>query len=254
MIQSLDLWANANRWHDRVVENGVAAGGWLLMAMLLPPFPGALIVFFIAMTTATVGAGVPGRVVAGAMAVPCVFLAVGVLPLLWSVHPSPDTGLVVEFSRAGLATAVATGLRSLGATSALIFLCVTTPLSAQMGLLRQWHVPDFLLDIMSLTYRLIFLFDDVLERRITAQAGRLGYRDFRTGFRSVSLVVASLFVHTLARAQAMERGLAGRGYDGTLRVLDRSPRQPQTHRLVGIVTLQGLVVVFSLAWEVFFRG
>ncbi len=253
MIQALDTWAQANRWHDRVIENEVLAGGLLLLAMFLPPFPGALLVFAVSIMAATAGAGVPMRVVAGAMAAPCLFLAVGVLPMLFSVRYSPGIGLDIEFSRAGMEMASAAGLRSLGATSALIFLCVTTPVSSQLGVLRRLRVPDFLLDIMLLTYRLLFLFDAILGRMIIAQDERLGYRDLRTGFRSASLVIASLFIQTLARAQAMERGLAARGYDGNLHVLDIS-RRPKALRLAAILAAQGFVIVLSLAWRMIYHG
>lgn len=248
MIQSLDIWAHANRWHDRVIENWVFAGGSLLLAMLLPPFPGALLVFAISVSAAVFGAGVPMRVVANAMAAPCVFLALGVLPMLLAIRHTPDTALAIAFSRAGLATASATSLRSLGAISALIFLGVTTPVSSQLGMLRRLHAPDILLDIMLLTYRLLFLFDSILDRMIIAQAGRMGYRNLRTGFRSGSLAVASLFVQTLVRAQSMERGLAARGYDGNFHVLDIS-RRPHAHRLVVIILVQVLVLVVCQVWK-----
>jgi len=199
-------------------------------------------------SAAVFGAGVSMRVVANAMAAPCVFLALGVLPMLLAIRHTPDTGLVIEFSRAGLATASATSLRSLGAISALIFLGVTTPVSSQLGMLRRLHAPDILLDIMLLTYRLLFLFDSILDRMIIAQAGRMGYRNLRTGFRSGSLAVASLFVQTLVRAQSMERGLAARGYDGNFHVLDIS-RRPHAHRLVVIVLVQVLVLAVCQVWK-----
>jgi cobalt/nickel transport system permease protein len=175
------------------------------------------------------------------------------LPMLLAVRYSPGAGVAIEYSPAGLATASATGLRALGAISALIFLGVTTPVSSQIGILRRMHAPGFLLDIMLLTYRLLFLFDAILERVITAQAGRLGYRNLRISFRSGSLAIASLFIQTLTRAQAMERGLAARGYDGSLQVLDIS-RKFNAYRLATIVLAQGLVVVFCLAWKVVSHG
>ena len=241
----METWAHANRWHDRVIENGFLAGGLLVLAVALPPFPGGPLVFLCAVAAATVGARVPLTAMLGAMKAPLLFLAVSVLPLLVSVQHSSATGWSIELSQGGWATSSNTVSRALGATAALILLGVTTPVSAQIALLRRARLPSALLDLMAFTYRMLFLLDSLLERMIAAQDGRLGYRNLRTSFRSASMVVAVLFSRTVCRARAMERGLAARGFSGDLRVLDIS-RTVQPWRLVAIGLAHGLVLLLSL--------
>lgn len=256
MIQALDTWAHVNRWHDRPLENGFLAGGLLVLAMFLPPFPDALLILAVSIAAATAGAGVPLRAWVRAMTVPSVFLVLGVLPMLLTVRISTgaaDAGLVVGIHQEGLATTVHTGLRALAATASLILLGLTTPVPAQIGVLRRLRVPTVLLDLMALTYRLLFLLDSIAMRMIAAQVGRLGYRTVRIGFRSGALAIAGLFSRTLARAQAMERGLSARGYDGDLAVLDTF-RKPNPRRLATIVLAHSLILLFELARRLSFRA
>jgi len=251
-MHTLDTWAQVNRWHDRPLENGALAGGLLALAMLLPPFPDALLILAVSIAAVTVGAGVPLRAWVRAMTVPSVFLVLGMFPMLLTVRRSIGAGLAIGIHQEGLATALHTGLRAMAATASLIFLGLTTPVPAQIGVLRRLGLPVVLLDLMALTYRLLFLLEEIALRMIAAQVGRLGYRTLRVGFRSGALATAGLFSRTLARAQAMERGLAARGYDGDLAVLHIF-RKPNPRRLAAIALTQGLILLFELARRRAFR-
>jgi cobalt/nickel transport system permease protein len=88
---------------------------------------------------------------------------------------------------------------------------------------------------------------------IAAQSGRLGYRTLRTGFRSGVLIVAGLFSRTLARAQAMERGLAARGYSGDLSTLN-TLRRPVSRRIAKIALVHGFILLLALGWRILPHG
>jgi cobalt/nickel transport system permease protein len=248
MMQALDTWAHLNRWHLRVWENMFLAGGLLILAMILPPVPGSVFVLVVSLSAATAGAGVPLRVMVRFMCIPLLFLTVGSLPLSVTIQNAPESGWSVGWSPEGMRVAAETALRALGACSALLFLAGTTPVSSQIAVFRRLYVPETLLDVMSLTYRLLFLFDSLLTRMIIAQGGRLGYRNTRTGCHTAAIAVSALLVRTLVRAQAMERGLAARGYDGRLRVLD-TVAKPSFRRL-GVCSLAlGAVFAAGFVWN-----
>jgi cobalt/nickel transport system permease protein len=242
-----------NRWHDRAIENGFLAGGMLLLAVILPPFPCSMLVLVTSIGAASFGARVPIRVMMRAMAGPCLFVIIGLLPMMVTVRYTENIGPVIEIHPAEIFAAVSVGLRALGATASLILLGVTTPVSIQIEMLRRLHAPSALLDLMALTYRLPFLFDGVLVRMIAAQSGRLGYRTLHTGFRSGALAVAGLFSRIPARARAMERGLAARGYNGDLVTLNTLSK-PDPRRLAGIAMLHGFIVLMEPAWKIISHG
>lgn len=110
--------------------------------------------------------------------------------------------------------------RALGAASALNFLALTTPLTDIIALLQRWRVPDYLIDLMTVMYRFIFVLLDTLEQMLVAQESRLGYQtSYRRAMGNAGQVGARLFVNSFQRSRLLETALAARGYDGELRVL-----------------------------------
>lgn len=251
MIQALDTWAYVNHRHDRAIENAIFAGGLLLLAVLLPPFPSSLTIFVVSICAATFGARVPVRVLARAMAVPFLFIIIGILPMLLTVQYVEGKGPIVEIHRTGMIAALSVGQRTLGAAASLILLGVTTPISAQIEIFRRLRVPNVLLELMAMTYRMLFLFDGILVRMITAQASRLGYRNLQIGFRSGGMAVAGLLSRIPVRTQSMERGLAARGYSGDLTVLS-TLEKPNPRRLTRIALVHVSILLVDPAWRTLF--
>ncbi len=74
-----------------------------------------------------------------------------------------------------------------------------------------------------LIYRFVFLLTDTAETMNAAQAARLGHISYRRHMKSLGLLIANLMPRAFARAQALEIGLAARGWHGELRVLSSGP-------------------------------
>ena len=94
----------------------------------------------------------------------------------------------------------------------------TTPLADTLPRLGRLGVPAAVVEVAALVYRLLFL---LLERMATvreAQAGRLGFRNWRTSYRAVAGQAGAVFVGAFDRARRMEQGLALRGDPGSLQV------------------------------------
>ena len=136
-------------------------------------------------------------------------------------------------------------LRSIAAISCLLFLALTTPMASLLILLRRMRVPAGVVDLMSLTYRFLFLFMETLQVMTRAQASRLGYGTLRRAYRSLAMLTVSFFGRVLDRVRRLETGLASR-----VRRRDagaRPERGPQCLVLVGIAALEILVVILSLS-------
>jgi cobalt/nickel transport system permease protein len=80
-------------------------------------------------------------------------------------------------------------------------------------------VPAPVVDVALVTYRMSFLLLDSVRRVREAQAARLGHAGRAAAWRSLGGLGATAFVRAFDRAARLQAGLAGRGYDGTLRVL-----------------------------------
>lgn len=235
----IDRHAWTNRWHrHRPAERALLAGGMLVLALTLPPRGSAPLVC-LAMAGATVaGAGVPLCAFLRTVAVPAGFLAAS-LPFL-ALSLDLGDGVRLDWSPAGAWMALDVGLRSLAAVSCLAFLTLTTPVSELVPWLRRVGVPQAVVEIALLVYRLIFV---VAERALAAgqaQEARLGYSTGRRAVRSVGILAGGLLGRSLGRARRLEIGLAARGFEGELKVL--APVRTRSRARLAAVVLTLLAV------------
>ncbi len=211
-----DQHAWTNRWRRyHPAEKLLLAGGLLLLSITLPPLTTAPVVLLVVWLATVIGAGIPAAALARFIAVPSAFLLTSVPFLVLSVSSSQG----IAFSPSGLETALRVVARSLAAISSMAFLTLTTPVIAWTPLLRRLGVPQAIVEIMLLIYRLIFVFAEQAVTASQAQAARLGYDGIRRSLHSLGLLVASLLERSLARMRRLEIGLAARNFDGELRVL-----------------------------------
>ena len=110
--------------------------------------------------------------------------------------------------------------RSIGALAALLFLAATTPLIDLIALLRRLHLPEVLLELMVLCYRMLFVFSESVRDTRTAQSARLGYAAPRLALRSLGSLAGNLTVQIWQRAHALHVAAQSRNNDGPLRFLE----------------------------------
>lgn len=219
---AIDVAAWSSRWRDREPRDKVVlAVGLVVCALALPAWPGSLVVTALAVLLAVGPAGVDPRVLAQAARGPLAFIALGAvsIALTRSTGPGPDVlGLTItaeSLGRAGSTTA-----HAVAGTSAVLLLATTTPMSDLLAWLRKLGMPEAVVDIAGLVYRLLFVLLASAEQVRSAQAARLGYASWRASFRSAAALAAAVLVRAWSRARRLEDGLAGRGLEGPLRVLD----------------------------------
>ncbi|MEV6397907.1 cobalt ECF transporter T component CbiQ [Streptomyces sp. NPDC051907] len=213
----IDAAAHSSRWRRRhPVEKAVLGLGLTVAAVCLPPWPGAV---FVAVATLAVLLG-PARVAPRqlwrAFRIPLGFCVTGAVPLLFAVG-GPD-GLVA-LAPDGPAHAVRLLLRTSAASLGVLLFAFTTPVSDVLPRLVRVGVPPAVVDVALVMYRISFLLLDSVARIRQAQAARLGHTTRAAAWRSLAGLASTAFVQAFDRAGRMQAGLAGRGYDGSLRVL-----------------------------------
>ena len=230
-IGTLDRAASQNRWRNRALEEkGLIGFGFLTLALVLPPWPGAVLVTLAVLGFTFLGARVPVRLWLATAALPLGFLTSGTLMLLVKVGPAG-----VAFAPEGLVQAAELVARAMAATFCLMFIAMTTPVADLFGGLRRLRVPPELVELALLTYRFVFLIADEAAAMTAAQRARLGHSSRRRWLRSTATVIANLLPRALARARRMEAGLAARGWQGEMRVL--TTQVPVCGRMLSLVLL-----------------
>ena len=249
---ALDEAAWSGPWRLRSTgEKALLSLGLLTVAATSRSLWVSLVVLAVAVSTALFAARVPKRTYALAVVGPMTFVAVGAIPMALTFGGQPTDVLAslgpVSLTSTGLYAAAAVAVRSAAAMAAMTLLAATTPMVDLLAGLRRLRVPEVLVDIAGLVYRMLFtLMDSVLAVR-EAQAARLGFVDGRTARRSMGLMAGSVLGRAWQRSRRLEEGLRGRGYAGSLRTLPR-----ETVVSVPFMAVSGLIVTALAATSILF--
>ena len=222
----IEQCAYSNRWRavSPAAKGLFALGGFVAAFAAVQPLT-ALAVAGLITLVAVAGAGVPLTRFARIALPPLGFLLLGCLSLAfslaWSVDPQGNgQELAVRWLPEGWAPILTLGGRSIGALAALLFLAATTPLIDLIALFRRLRLPEILLELMVLCYRMLFVFSESVRNTRTAQAARLGHATPRLALRSLGSLAANLTVQIWQRAHALHVAALSRNNDGPLRFLE----------------------------------
>ncbi|OIQ60376.1 cobalt transport protein CbiQ [Moorella thermoacetica] len=226
---NIDQYAYSNRLTQVHPGEKIAFALATLLIALVAPQPALPAIIVALMAGAAIGAaGIPARFYLQLFLIPFSFLIAGVAMIALTITNQPLAGLkgltllgwTLGVTPASLHLAGKIFFKSLGAVSCLYFLSLTTPMVDIMTVLKKLRVPALLVDLISLTYRFIFVLMATVNDIYTAQAARLGYASLRTSYHSLGQLVANLFIKTHRRSQELFTALTARGYEEELQVLD----------------------------------
>lgn len=244
----IDRIAHTNRWSRRATaEKLLICLGGLVVCLAGPALTAGPLVLLAATALGLVAARLPPRVYFAILGLPVGFLLAGAPMLLVSVDFGH--GLAIGWRPDQLPVAAGLIGRAAGAASCLTLLALTTPVHAMISSLRRVGVPAFLIEIMLLTYRLIFVFAETVARGYNAQTARLGYVGWKRSVNSLGLLAAAFFQRAMSRARHMEIGLAARGFEGEFPVLDEDGTAASGLRCSAIGLGLGAILILSFVAE-----
>lgn len=242
---ALDNAAWDSPWRQRAVrDKAVLAFGLIAAALVLPAWPGSVLVALVALAALLGPARVAPGLLARCLSGPLVFIAIGALSIAVTLtwDGGPRLGMSLD-SLAGAGTVVG---RALAGTLGLFVLATTTPMVDLLASLRRARVPDACIEVAGLTYRMLFALLASGRAIHRAQEQRLGYADRRAAMRSAAGAVGAVLLRAWQQAARLEDGLTGRGYTDALRTLD--PPRVTSARFVAVsVAAVALVVGVTLA-------
>jgi cobalt/nickel transport system permease protein len=234
-------WASA--WRLRSPADKLLLSlGLVISALVLPVWPGSLLVGLAAVVLALGPARVPVRTFGRAVRLPLAFLVIGALTA------------VVQVGGGGLGWAPDAAVRAgelvghgVAGSAAVLLLATTTPMSDLLPALQRLRVPDAVIEVASVTYRMLFVLLTSLSTIREAQAARMGHSSVRRSYRSAGVLAAAVLTRSWDRARRLQDGLAGRGMETGLRVLPEV--LPSSRRFVAatVTGLTALVAVSVLA-------
>lgn len=188
------------------------------------------------------GAGIPAISYLKVVAAPLLFLAVSGMTLAAAIVLT-DTfpWVILSFPEDQQLAALKVCSRSLGSVAALLFLAFTTPLNDLISLMRKLHCPSILTDLMTLCFRTLFVFTEVVHDVATAQSSRMGYSTTGNAMKSMGILIAALMVQVWRRSQMLHQAALSRANDGPLYFL--TPEFPTAYSSFITASLAGLVLI-----------
>ena len=212
--------AYTNRWRrvSPAAKGLFTAAAFIAVFAANSPLTAAIIASLVVALT-VFGAGIAPSCYLRVATPALFFLALGSLSLAFSLDIGDGTP-VFKMTPGGLLKLAEVGTRSLGSLAALLFLVLTTPLIDLIALLRRLKVPELLLEIMVLCYRMLFVFSAAVHDTLTAQSARLGYATTGLALRSLGALTASLTLQIWQRAHDLHVAAQARNNDGPLRFLE----------------------------------
>ncbi len=233
-------WRNRNPW-----EKVLFGAGFLVVALIIPPMPGAIFIAAIVSVAAIAGARIPATAWLTVLSIPVSFALLTAFGILVQIN-SAGGGFSLSIDWNGAPMAIALLLRSTAAICCLAFIGWTTPLMELIPVFGRVGVPTVLIDLALMIYHFLFVTATTLKEMRRAQSWRLGRADYRSRMRALSMLAGGLFVRCIERFRRLENGIESRGYDGRLWVL--SPAHNPSFGFIGVtVALQAALLVSGLA-------
>nr|WP_231974165.1 cobalt ECF transporter T component CbiQ [Tessaracoccus timonensis] len=235
-------WASPWRRH-RVGEKVLWSGALVVTALAVPSIWATVAAGVVALALVLGPARIPASMVVTAMAVPFGFICVGAISVLCSVGRDPvdaywSLGLL-SVGPESVSMAWRLFLHAICGTLAVMLLALTTPMSDLLNWMERHRVPGPLVDIASLTYRMLFILLDTATSLLDAQHRRCG----RVTLHSAGAVTGTLLLRAWDRAQRLEQGLTARGMEEGLRTT-ALPRQRSWAMLGGCaLTVAGIWIL-----------
>lgn len=265
-LTALDDAAWTSPWRRRAVaDKALLSLGLVLTALLAAPVPGGILVAAVSVAAVLGPARVPPRLLAGAVAPPALFIAVGAVSVALAVgEPVADAWWAfgaVSLGPSSMARAGAVAVHALAGTLAVLVLATTTPMVDLVTSARRLRVPNACLEVAALIYRLVFVLLDTAHTVREAQAARLGDAPARRpelGLRgrpamlridAAGSAVGSVLIRSWSRAARLTDGLAGRGYDEALVTLPVQRRRSARYAALSLAVIAGIWIIDVLVTQ-----
>ncbi|MEG4326844.1 cobalt ECF transporter T component CbiQ [Microcoleus sp. herbarium5] len=210
-------------------------------------------------------AGIPGKLYLRLLSLPLMFLltslpalALGAAELsqiqeiqwdIWQGWGISVGTFYLYVSRTGIYQVSLLFVRAFASTSCMYFILLTVPFTETLQILRQLRCPELVTELLLLMYRFIFSLLAIADELWIAQNSRCGYRTWKLGMRSLSILIGQLLQRTLENYRQVSLSLASRGFNGELRVWNSYPYKPSRRyifeALFGCTFLTLLNVLFQ---------
>ncbi|MDI9615900.1 MAG: cobalt ECF transporter T component CbiQ [Methanothrix sp.] len=218
MHRLLDDYAHENGLRDVSPRLKLAVGAFSIIACIASPTPAVPLAVSACLGAAVIAlARIPWRVYIGITAVPLSFalLSAAIVALLSPGEVLMSIG-ALRLSREGLWLGLLLVSRTIGGTSSLFFMALTTPMTEIFAILRSIGMPESLVELSMLIYRYIFVLLEEAMMVHSAQEMRMGHSSVRRSISSFAMLASVLFIRAWERGERLMVAMDSRCYNGRM--------------------------------------
>ena len=110
--------------------------------------------------------------------------------------------------------------RIMGGFSCLAFLALTTPMTELFSILEDIKIPIIVIEVAMLMYRYIFVFLDEAINMYHSQETRNGYSTLKQSYKSMGMLMSSLFIKTWVKGEQTYVAMESRCYNGSIKTIN----------------------------------
>lgn len=252
----MDKWAYSSRLREKNPYSKLLFGvGNLLICVLCRSNVVSLFIFLMMFALVVWIGKMPLKVYLRLLCIPLIFLVISTITVIFEIGHVESAKVLVTLAGGhifitewSLTRGIQLFLSSFASVTCLYFLAVTTPVIDIIQVLRSFHLPKIMIELMYLIYRFIFLLLETGNAIVVSQDCRLGYKDRKTSMQSTSKMSAVLFIRAYQKADALFSAMESRGYDGDLCVLSTigRPRIVEEILILSIIIIEGIVCYYFL--------
>ena len=204
----------------------VAAMIMLFIAIVIENIPMYIGMFLLIGFVLTLFAGIKCSRYLKFFRIPSSFLLLSLVTILISMSKGMDAflysisigGFYVGITQSSLNQCYILFFRALACLSCTYFLALTVPINQLLKVLKSMKVPIVVLEMVMLIYRFIMMFLEEYKDMQTAIYLKFGYGNLRTSYRSISLLIVTLFTRMMNRYEELSVSLEVKLYNGDFHV------------------------------------
>lgn len=225
-----------------VVERFAISAGLLVLSLVITKILPALLLTF-ALLIALKAQYISWQAIFFFLRIPVFFAILGLLSIVLVLSTDQADTLWVLSKRyfplsitiESLEKARIVLFRSLNSLLALCVFVTATSIKEKSILAGKLHIPQPLVELGVLSFRYMQLLDKKQREIKVAQRLRLGYRSYRQSFRSLSLLLSTVFFYSVTIFRLNHQALLARGYTGVLHYGDTAASPRDRAWFVGVV-------------------
>lgn len=214
----------------------------LFLCLISKTYLVSVLIFMCMFFSMTAMGKTPWHFVLRMMRIPLAFIMLGCIMVMIQITNTPQEMLYafslgswqIGITHASLSQFGHLFVQCLSAVSCLYFLSATTPMTELFTALRRMHLPAFLVEMMELVYRYIFVLMEIASQIRNAQECRLGYGTLKTSFYSMGQLISNLFIRAYRQAERTYTAMESRGYTGDVKTLGITYRTKPQHWMIAV--------------------